>query len=196
MVNALPSTLSKEEINTLPIWTYDGPVRVVRYAHELDAALETLEGESLLGFDTEARPSFKRGKSYSTSLIQLAGARQVVLVRLKNMPFSPVLTALLENATVTKAGVAIGDDMRGLQRLHSFVPAGHVDLSHMAKRLGLACFGLRSLAANLLRCRISKGSQCSNWENHELTASQIRYAATDAWIGRELYLHLQALKTR
>ncbi|MBR6624668.1 MAG: 3'-5' exonuclease domain-containing protein 2, partial [Mailhella sp.] len=44
--------------------------------------------------------------------------------------------------------------------------------------------------ANLLGFRISKSAQCSNWENRELSPQQVKYAATDAWVGRELYFHL------
>lgn len=185
---------TKDEINELPISTYEGPVRVVCSTQELEDALETLTGEALLGFDTEARPSFRRGRSYGTSLLQLAGSNEVLLIRLKNVDMVPTLVALLENPAIIKAGVAIGDDMKGLQRLSPFIPAGHVDLSQMARSLGLGCFGLRPLAAALLQCRISKGAQCSNWENATLTAAQIRYAATDAWIGRKLYLRLSALR--
>ena len=186
--------LTKDEINALPMTTYEGPVRVVCSNEELEDALEALSGESLLGLDTETRPSFRRGKAYATALLQLAGAHEVVLIRLKQVDFAPALVALLEHPGIIKAGVAIGDDMKGLQRLHPFTPAGHADLSQLARSLGLASFGLRPLAAALLRCRISKGAQCSNWENTTLTSTQIRYAATDAWIGREIYLRLAALR--
>lgn len=194
MSSAAIRPFTKDEINALPIRTYEGPVRVVCSTGELEDALATLSGDPLLGFDTEARPSFRRGRSYATSLLQLAGAHEVLLIRLKAVDMLPALLSLLENPAIIKAGVAIGDDMKGLQRLRAFTPAGHVDLSQLARSLGLGCFGLRPLAAVLLQCRISKGAQCSNWENATLTAAQIRYAATDAWIGRELYLRLCALR--
>ena len=38
--------------------------------------------------------------------------------------------------------------------------------------------------------RISKNEQCSNWANKELSPRQIRYAATDAWASRALYLRM------
>jgi len=49
------------------------------------------------------------------------------------------------------------------------------------------------LAALLLGFRVSKGSQTSNWAQRTLTRTQIEYAATDAWVGRELYHKLQLL---
>ncbi|MEN8255540.1 MAG: hypothetical protein ABFR33_08730 [Verrucomicrobiota bacterium] len=36
--------------------------------------------------------------------------------------------------------------------------------------------------------RISKKEQVSNWARKELTPSQQTYAATDAWLGRKIYL--------
>ena len=35
--------------------------------------------------------------------------------------------------------------------------------------------------------RISKQARTSNWSAKKLTTKQINYAATDAWVGRELY---------
>ena len=34
--------------------------------------IDAIETHSMLGFDTETRPSFKKGKVYPTSLIQLS----------------------------------------------------------------------------------------------------------------------------
>ena len=65
-----------------------------------------------------------------------------------------------------------------------------VDLAALARARGIKAQGLRSLAASLLGFRISKSAQCSNWERDELSPQQIRYAATDAWVGRELYARL------
>lgn len=182
--------LSKEEINDLPMLAYEGEVLLVQTEGELGRALGRLKGETLLGFDTESRPSFKKGKVYPTSLIQLAATDVAVLIRVNQAPFSEGLAALLADPGVIKAGVAIRDDMRSLQKLRPFAPAGLADLADMAKKRGIKAQGLRTLAAHLMGARISKAAQCSNWAKKTLTPQQIRYAATDAWIGRELYLRM------
>ena len=46
------------------------------------------------------------------------------------------------------------------------------------------------MAAIILGKRISKTQQLSNWEAASLSAPQQMYAATDAWICREMYLEL------
>lgn len=183
--------LSKEEINDLPMLAYEGEVLLVQTEGELNRALGRLRGETLLGFDTESRPSFKKGKVYPTSLIQLAGSEVVALIRLNQTPFTEALAALLADPGVIKAGVAIREDMRSLQKLHGFTPGGLADLAEMAKKNGIKAQGLRTLAAHLMGGRISKAAQCSNWAKKTLTPQQIRYAATDAWIGRELYLRMR-----
>ena len=63
----------------------------------------------------------------------------------------------------------------------------------MAAKKGIKANGVRTLAAQLLGFRISKGAQCSNWERSELAPAQILYAATDAWVCREIYLFLEKM---
>ena len=116
--------LSKEEINDLPMLAYEGEVMLVQTEGEMARALNFLKKETLLGFDTESRPSFKKGKSYPTSLIQLAGSELVVLIRLNLTPFCGALAGLLADPGIIKAGVAIRDDIRALQKLHEFTPGG------------------------------------------------------------------------
>ncbi len=184
--------VNKEEINSLPIGAYEGRVVLIRSEEELDAALPLLRAETLLGFDTETRPNFSRGAQSSPALIQLACADAVFLIHLVHVPFSEKMASLLADEAIVKAGVAIRDDMRALAKLYSFEPAGITDLAALARARGLKAQGLRTLTAALLGFRISKSAQCSNWEHPNLTPRQIKYAATDAWVGRELYLALNS----
>jgi len=186
--------LSKDEINELPMASYGGPICLVDNEKDLDGALDLLADDRVLGLDTEMRPCFERGKQpYPTALLQLAGAQAAVLIRLKNVPVTGRLAALLAAPHILKVGVAIGDDMWLLRRTAEFTAAGLVDLAHTARQAGLRTLGLRSLAANFLGVRISKSSQCSNWEKPELSPQQVLYAATDAWIGREIYLKMKEI---
>jgi len=188
--------LGKEEINTLPLCRYEGAVTIVNSASGLDEAMERLEGETLLGFDTETRPVFKKGPTNPPALLQLSAPDCTFLFQLRSLSLPRPLLKLLSRPDVTKTGLGIRDDVRGLQRLASFEPGGFVDVAELAGRLGLLNAGLRSLAATLLGVRISKMAQCSNWEMERLKVQQIVYAATDAWISREIHLHLsQMLRT-
>ena len=185
--------LRSEEINALPMVRYEGEVRLVRSEGELEEALDLLAREDLLGFDTETRPSFRKGRVNQPALIQLAASDRIFLVQLAFVPFGAGLAALLSDAKIVKVGVGIRDDMRELGKLYPFEGAGAVDLGDLARALKLPTQGLRNMAANLLGWRISKGPRCSNWSLSELSPRQIAYAATDAWIGRELYLKMRAV---
>jgi len=183
--------LRSEEINALPVVRYEGEVRLVRSEGELNEALDLLAREDLLGFDTETRPSFRKGRVNQPSLIQLAASDRIFLMQLAFVPFGEGLASLLSNARILKVGVGIWDDLRELGKLYPFTGAGAVDLGELARSLKLPTQGLRNMAANLMGWRISKGPRCSNWSLPDLSPRQIVYAATDAWIGRELYLKMR-----
>lgn len=180
--------ITKDEINQLPLVRYQGPVRVINSTADLDRALPGLLAEPVLGFDTEIRPSFKKGLSYPVSLLQLATAEEVILFQLGRLGLPRRLADLMADKNRIKAGVAVRDDIIGLQGLTDFTPGGFADLADIASALDIPTRGLRNMAANLLGKRISKGAQVSNWARDHLSDKQITYAATDAWISRELYL--------
>lgn len=182
--------LSSEEINALPLWEYEGPVEVIRSSEDWERVLPDLRAEQVLGFDTETRPTFRKGRLNSPALIQLSTASRVYLIKLGDVAFGPRQAALLADPSVVKVGVGIRDDMRELAKLSAFEPAGLMDLGAVARIHKMPCQGLRTLTALLLERRISKGSQCSNWSIPELSARQIIYAATDAWIGRLLFVRM------
>ena len=123
-LESLRRRLSSDEINALPLCHYEGPIHLVRSLEDWEKALPDLQQEQVLGFDTETRPSFRKGRVNTPSLVQLATARAVYLVQLSWWPFGPELAGLLADPAVIKAGVAIGDDMRELARLYPFKPAG------------------------------------------------------------------------
>lgn len=183
--------ITKEEINRLPMWRYDGPICYVRSKAELEKAIKGLAHERLLGFDTESKPTFTKGEKHLPALLQIAGKKVVYLFSLIQLGLPESLCELLANESVIKAGVAIDRDVAELREIADFEPRGFVDIGDVARRMGLFNHGLRGMAALLLGVHVSKGAQRSNWARPNLTESQITYAATDAWLGREIYLALE-----
>ncbi len=182
-----PPALTKDEIKFLPLKRYDGPVVVVQDDARLRAVVPELRRERVLGFDIEVRPAFRSGDSFPPALVQLAGENAVCLVQLKRIGDLSPLGELFADDRVIKAGVAVAGDIAKLRELLPFKPARFVELGTMASKKGIKASGVRTLAANLLGIRISKGAQCSNWERADLTPAQVSYAATDAWICREIF---------
>lgn len=184
---------SKDEVNSLPLFRYEGPVVLVRTQEELLEALERLDEERLFGFDTESKPCFRKGMTSPPALIQIACSDVVYLIQLTWLPFNEDMATFLAAPDLVKTGVAIGDDIRFLNKIHPFTASGLVDLRDVARMQGLSTRGLRTLAANFLHMRISKSAQCSNWGNKELSPQQITYAATDAWVSRLVYERMSEL---
>lgn len=193
IVTPLARTISKEQINDLPLGRYEGTIRLINQDAQIPAAVDALCGEEVLGFDTESRPSFQRGQNYPPAILQLGGAREIYLFQLLQLRHLEPVLDLLSQAHIKKVGVAIHDDVRKLREQYEFRPQGFVELAEISQAAGIVNTGLRSLAGLLLGFRISKGAQVSNWARPELSESQLNYAATDAWTSRLLYLKMEEL---
>lgn len=183
--------ITPEEINCLPLRTFNGKKTVISDPEKLTKIVREIETHTVVGFDTETRPSFKKGQVYQVSLLQLAIPGKVYLIRLNHTGVTEELASLFANPRILKAGVGIRDDLKALQKLRYFEPVNCYDLSHLAKQAGLQVESLKKLTALLLGFRISKSAQTSNWEVVTFTQKQIEYAATDAWVCLELYHKLK-----
>lgn len=185
-------TIPPEEIEKLELVSFPGSIIVIEAQGEaFDKAVAYLRRQKIIGFDTESRPSFSSDQPhYGVSLLQLSGATKAFLFRIKKCGMPKSLCRLLADPRVVKVGAAVHDDLRGLKRLHGFEPAGFVDLQKIGWEYGIRDKAVKKLAANILGIRISKTQQLSNWEADRLSEPQQRYAATDAWVCREMYLKL------
>jgi len=183
--------MTKEQINARPIRKYKGPIHLIQKAQDIEQAVEHLEEETVLGFDTETRPTFRVGQHYLPALLQLAGEKAVYIFQLRQCRLSKALRRVLANPKIVKAGIALDRDVKELNKLAPFEAAGFVDVGKIAKQAGCKNHGIRGLATQFLGFRVSKNCQVSNWAQKTLTRAQIEYAATDAWVGRELYHKLQ-----
>jgi len=183
-----PPKLTKEEINELPLRSYDGPVQVINQDADVQPAVDRLMKEKMIGFDTETKPAFRKGQVFDPSLIQLAGEDMVYLFQINRLSNFDALIPLFEDTKIKKAGVAIERDLKELQVMQEFEPGGFIELSCLSDLIGVESNGLRGLAGLLLNFRISKSSQLSDWSKEELESDQIAYAAMDAYASREMLI--------
>lgn len=186
--------ITKEEVNALPLMKYEGKYQIIEDESEVKQAVEACRQATILGFDTETKPAFRKGESYPVALLQLALPDMAFLFRLNKVELSQDIIGLFEDPKIKIVGIGIRDDIKDLQKLRNFNPHGFVDLNELGATLGFESIGARNYAGMFMNHRISKSQQVSNWENEELTGSQISYAATDAWICLEIYSKMMDIK--
>ncbi|MBP5741693.1 MAG: 3'-5' exonuclease domain-containing protein 2, partial [Bacteroidales bacterium] len=175
---------------------FKGEIHVIdKPGKEFDNAVRYLKNKKVIGFDTESRPSFTANQPhYGVSLLQLSGAEKAFLFRIKTLGMQKKLCNILSNENIIKVGAAVTDDIRGLQKYTDFTPGGFVDLQKIVWEYGIKDKSVKKMAAIILKVRISKTQQLSNWEAESLSDSQKAYAATDAWVCREMYKKLMRSK--
>mgnify|MGYP002399315403 CR=1 FL=1 len=181
-------SLTDEDLKKLPVSQFAGRIELIDTLDKFHASIAGLKHCSLLGFDTETKPSFKKGRKNKVSLLQLADNKTAWLFRLNKIGLPHELAGILSDPSVTKVGVAVHDDIKALRNLKPFDPAGFVDLQNVVADHGIKQLGLKKLSAIVLGFSISKSQQVTNWEAPALTLPQQVYAATDAWVCRRIYL--------
>lgn len=184
--------ITKEEVNQMPLTEFTGKILVVDTPEKEEKALTELLKASVVGMDTETKPSFKRGVIHKVSLMQFAAGDICYLFRLNKIGFSEKLINFLSRKEITKIGLSLRDDFNGLAKQKKFKPEGFVDIQNIAKEYGILELSLQKIYAILFGQKISKSQRLSNWENDTLTEKQLRYAATDAWATLQIYLRLSA----
>lgn len=184
-------SIDKQLINTMPIATFPGRSIVVDNVDEADKAVDYLSTHGMLGFDTETRPTFKKGEVHNVALVQLATDDECYLFRTNVIGFTTSLMRLMENPDVLKIGLSTKDDIHGLAHYTTFVPGGIVELQRTVKQYQIEDMSLQKIYAILFGEHITKGQRLTNWEAKELTPHQMAYASLDAWACLRIYRHLQ-----
>jgi ribonuclease D len=183
-------TIDIEEIKELEHRWFEGEIVVVDTMEKFFSVIPRLRGAKVLGFDTETKPSFKKGRKNRVSLIQLSDNKLACLFRINRIGLPEELLSLLSDPGIIKSGVAIHDDLKLLSGIRKVIPAGFVDLQTFVKDYGIQSSGLKKLTAIVLGFRISKRQQVTDWEATDLSEAQVIYAATDAWVCHQIYNRL------
>jgi ribonuclease D len=187
MSDSFHENITGEEIKELDLKWFEGDIIVVDTFKGFRKIMPQLMKSKILGFDTETRPSFKKGRKNKVSLIQLADSEIACLFRINRIGIPDELVTLLSDPAIIKVGVAIHDDIKFLKGVRRFDPEGFVDLQGLVKNFGIQSSGLKKLTAIILGFRISKRQQVTDWEAPELSEAQLLYAATDAWVCHQIY---------
>lgn len=188
-----PESISAEELSHLENVDFSGPIiSVSQIDEDFAEAIEYLSAQKVLGFDTETKPCFTANSPRNNvALLQLSGEDKVYVFRLNKLGLPSHLVSILSDPHIIKVGAAVKEDVRALCYYKKFIPGGFVDLQSMVSEYGIAEKSVRKMSAIILGKKVSKSQQLSNWEAPQLSGSQLKYAAIDAWVCREMYLRLK-----
>jgi ribonuclease D len=184
------SKIEKELIVNLPVAKTDCEIVVVDNPQLVEKAIKELYLSDIVGFDTETKPSFTRGKVNKIALLQISDNKKCYLFRLQKIGKNITLKHFLESTKNLKIGLSLRDDFRMLNRWTNVKPQNFIDLQTFVKGFGIEETSLQKIFAIIFAKKISKREQLSNWEAPILDNSQQIYAATDAWACRQIYLKL------
>lgn len=182
--------ISKEEVNELPVVIFEGKITLVDDLSKVEPAIEELRKSTVVGIDTETKPSFTRGTHYKVSLVQISTLEHCFLFRLNYIDLPKALAEFFADENIKKIGLSLRDDLTGLNKRQMFKPAGFIDIQAIARNYGIMELSLQKVYAIIFDKKISKSQRLTNWENSELTEQQQRYAATDAWASLQIYQQL------
>ncbi len=188
------SSITPEQMETVEVAAFPGRIQLIdKVGPEFHRAVDYLKRQKIIGFDTETRPCFSASQPrYGVALLQLSGGGRAYLFRVNRIGMHRRLCNLLSNPKIIKVGAAVHDDIKGLQKYNKFKANAFVDLQKIVWEWGVRDKSVKKMCAIILGYKISKTQQLSNWEAEELSESQQLYAATDAWVCREMYLKLMA----
>jgi len=180
-------SVPKGTLAQMPVAEFKGEIVVIDNQDDIPEAIDRLRACRVIGFDTETKPSFRRGVSNTVALVQLSTVDRCYLFRICKTGFDHHIIELLTNPRVIKIGLSIHDDFLNLFKLADFVPAGFIDLQSYVKQYSIEDNSLQRIYAIIFGQRITKGQRLTNWEAAELTGPQKRYAALDAYACLKIY---------
>ena len=183
-------SIGKEAIAAMPVKTYPAGIRVIDTPEQAQEAITDLSHEKIVGFDTETRPSFRKGHLHKVALMQISTAECCYLFRLNKIGIDTV-RPFLENPEVLKIGLSVHDDFNALRRSGNLEPGGFIDLQQVVKKFDISDISLQKIYAIIFGERISKSQRLSNWEADRLSDAQQAYAALDAWACLHIYNYLK-----
>ena len=190
--NTFVHRIDKEIVRAMPVAAFEGETFVVSEPEQIGPAMEYLNRQTLVGVDTETRPSFTKGQHYPVALVQIATEQRCYLFQLSKIGMPEELADFFANNSIRKIGLAFKDDLIGLKRRRNFTQKNCVDIQQMVANYGILDLGLQKIFAICFGKKINKSQQLTNWENAVLTPEQAHYASTDAWATLLIYKCLKS----
>lgn len=185
-------SITKEKISSMPTVIFSGQISVIDTLEGATDAFKILKQQNIVGFDTETRPSFKKGRTNKVSLIQISTINHSFLFRINKLGFITELKDFIEDENIIKIGLSLKDDFSVLHKIAEFTPKGFIELQSLVKQYNIGDCSLQKIYAIIFNERISKSQRLSNWEAEELSHGQQAYASIDAWACLRIFNRLNS----
>jgi ribonuclease D len=189
----------KEHIATLEPFEGLGMecITVITSLDQAESAYEDLSGAGDVGFDTESKPTFRKGEvSEGPHVLQFSTTGRAYIFQSHVGECLPVVMRLLESTTIQKIGFGLRGDLSHISNRFGIRPSSIHDLDRSFKQLGYRNpVGAKSAVAMLFERRLlkSKNVTTSNWGSTMLTEKQLIYAANDAYAALRVYHALREI---
>lgn len=172
--------------DNLPNYTLKGKnIHIIKDEKSLNDAVVSLNNSKILGFDTEQKPIFQKGVPPSRiAIIQMSNATDCYLFQVHLIRNIKPLLSILTNRNIVKVGIGLNGDNSALYEEFRIRPKCCIDFGSLFKSkmaypndIGAKKSVLLFLNKNLQK---SKRISRSNWENINLSDTQVKYASEDA----------------
>ncbi len=186
-------SIDKAAIQSMPQVMFPGDIYVIDSIFHVKEAMRVLMNYPMVGFDTETRPSFRKGVVHKTALMQLSTPHECFLFRTCKIGVPQDLAQYLANASYLKVGLSLHDDFKIMSKFDNCnEPSGFLDLQDIVGDYCITDISLQKIYAILFGEKIAKGQQLTNWEAPTLTPAQQNYGAVDAWACLKIYNYLKS----
>lgn len=168
---------------------------VIRDRDQADQALAEMLKAGTVGFDTESKPTFRKGEiSKGPHVIQFATLEKAYIFRPHDEDSQHTIRTALLSAELIKVGFGLKGDLSQIRNRIGVQPSSIIDLDHSFSKLGYRKFiGTKSAIALLFQRRLAKSKSVtiSDWGAKELSEKQLIYAANDAYAAIRIHHALQ-----
>lgn len=188
-------TISRSMLAASELPVYSGVpmarITLVDNAGLAERAMAELLAVPVIGFDTESKPTFRKGEvSTGPHLVQLATDDHVFLFPVLFAMNHEVLRRVLAAPNLLKVGFGLGNDRIALRSRLGIELTNVLDLGEVLRGPGhRGTVGAKVAVAHYFGQKFQKSKKVgtSNWASPRLNDRQLLYAANDAHVALQIY---------